>query len=116
MAVKSSGPKLADPRNIRQSWNLSREGIGRLLHVSAKTYERWEKGEAAPSQQHRASLAKLKEIEELGLLVYTPDGLKEFMRTPMTAFDGHSALEMITLGQHERVIAALAADYEGLGY
>jgi transcriptional regulator with XRE-family HTH domain len=116
MAVKSSGPKLLDPRNIRQSLDLSRERIGSLLHVSAKTYERWEKGEASPSEQHRASLAKLKEIEDLGLLVYTPDGFREFLRTPMTAFDSHSALEMITLGQHERVIAALAADYEGLGY
>jgi hypothetical protein len=58
----------------------------------------------------------LKELEELGLLVYTPDGLKEFMQTPMAVFDGHSALDMITLGNHDRVIASLAADYEGLGY
>jgi hypothetical protein len=61
-------------------------------------------------------LSKLKEIEELGLLVYTPDGLREFLRTPMAAFDGHSALEMIAVGKYERVIASLAADYEGLGY
>jgi hypothetical protein len=40
----------------------------------------------------------IKEIEELGLLVYTADGFREFMRTPMAVFDGHSALEMIALG------------------
>jgi transcriptional regulator with XRE-family HTH domain len=116
MAIKSAGTQLLDPRDIRQSLDLSRERIGSLLHVSAKTYERWEKGEASPSEQHRGSLLQLKEIETFGLLVYTPDGLREFLRTPMTVFDGHSALDMITLGQHDRVIAALAADYEGLGY
>lgn len=116
MPAKSTGPQLLDPRDLRQRLALSRERMGGILHVSAKTYERWEKGEAFPSQQHRNALAKLKEIEELGLLVYTPEGLRQFLSTPLPVFDGHSAFEIIRLGQHEQVIAALAADYEGLGY
>jgi DNA-binding XRE family transcriptional regulator len=116
MAVKSTGAQLLNLRNIRQSLDLSCEHMGYLLHVSAKTYQRWEKGKASPRKQHRVTLSKLKEIRELGLHVYTPDGLREFLRTSMAVFDDHSALAMITLGNHDRVIASLAADYEGLGY
>ncbi len=112
----STGLQLLNPRDLRTRLALSRERMGGILHVSAKTYERWEKGEVSPNQEHRNALAKLKEIEELGLLVYTCEGLREFLSTPLPIFDGHSALETIRLGQHDQVLAALAADYEGLGY
>lgn len=116
MPAKSTGPQLLDPRDLRRRLALSRERMGGILHVSAKTYERWEKGEASPNQEHYVALTRIKEIEELGLLVYTPEGLSQFLNTPLPVFDGHSALEIIRLGQHERVVAALASDYEGLGY
>jgi transcriptional regulator with XRE-family HTH domain len=116
MVIRSTGLQLLNPRDIRQSLGLSCERMCRLLHVSAKTYQSWEKGEASPREKHRVNLSKLEEIGELGLLVYTPDGLREFLRTSMAVFDGHSALDMLTLGNHDRVIASLTADYEGLGY
>jgi hypothetical protein len=34
----------------------------------------------------------------------------------MPNFDEYTALDLIRLGQHDKVIAQLAADYEGLGY
>jgi hypothetical protein len=57
----------------------------------------------------------LKQIIELGHLVYTPEGFAAFLQTPLPAFDGQTALELIEVGQVERVLAAIAADYEGLG-
>lgn len=48
--------------------------------------------------------------------VYTPEGISAFLATPLPAFDGPPALELMSLGEYERVVAALVADYEGLGY
>ncbi len=56
------------------------------------------------------------EIQDLGLKTYTPEGLEEFLSTPMAIFGGHTAKELIDAGRGERVLAALASDYEGLGY
>lgn len=55
-------------------------------------------------------------MRELGRSVYTPDGFRLFLRTPMPEFGDRTALQMIEQGEFERVIAALAADYEGLGF
>ena len=56
------------------------------------------------------------EIQELGLKAYTPEGYEEFLSTPMPVFGGHTAKDLIAAGYGERVLAALAQDYEGLGY
>ena len=105
-----------NPLEIRQSLDLSQERMSYLLHVSAKTLGRWEKRETLPSAEAKQCLAKLKEVAELAQMVYTSEGVSEFLTTPMPAFDGYTALDLIRLGQHDKVIAQLAADYEGLGY
>ncbi len=116
MALRATAPAL-NPRKIRSDLSLSRERMSRLIDVSAKTIERWEAQDKAPAARLlRERLAKLQEISELGLLVYTRDGLRQFLTTPLPDFDGHTALQLIELGQEDRVLAALAADYEGLGY
>ena len=56
------------------------------------------------------------EIEELGLKAYTREGFKEFLSTPLDVFDGHTAQDLIETGHGDRVLAALAQDYEGPGY
>ncbi|WP_164928806.1 transcriptional regulator [Gloeobacter violaceus] len=116
MSKSSAGVNLWDPGQVRKGFDLSRERMSSLLQVSSKTYERWEKGVATPAEAQKWKLARLSEILALGSLVYTPEGLREFLQTPMPAFDGNCALEMLRRGEFERVLAALAADYEGLGY
>ncbi len=56
------------------------------------------------------------EIVELGLVIYTPEGLARFLRSPQPRFGGRTALELMATGQADRVLSALAADHEGLGY
>lgn len=60
--------------------------------------------------------ARFKEIEVLGLQVYTPAGFRAFLHDPQPAFGGKSAGELIDAGEFETVMSALAADYEGLGF
>ncbi len=108
--------KRLDPFQIRQALSLSRERMGRLLQASAKTLERWEKGQGTPSAEAMQRLAKLHEIVNLGLMVYTSEGFKEFLNTPLDVFDGYSASQLMAISQHDRVLAVLAADYEGQGY
>jgi transcriptional regulator with XRE-family HTH domain len=102
---------------IRSQLRLSRERMARLMDVSAKTIQRWEEGGALPgSADLRERLARLQAIVDLGTVVYTPEGFVQFLITPLPSFGGRTALQMIEQGQAGAVLAALAADYEGLGY
>lgn len=106
-----------DPVGIRQGLALSQERLGALLRVSPKTVSRWERAERRPTDEDLLrKMAKLKEIVELGSRVYTPEGLKEFLSTPLPVFGGRSGLDLIGLGEFEPVIAALVADFEGTGF
>jgi hypothetical protein len=61
-----------------------------------------------------AHLERFPEIADLALTGYTPKGVKLFMTTPSPRFDGRTALELIEAGEAQRVLSALAADYEWL--
>jgi DNA-binding XRE family transcriptional regulator len=104
------------PQQVRRELRLSRERMARLMDVSAKTIERWEARPdipAAPSARDR--LALLREILDLGHVVYTPEGFQAFLTTPQPRFQRATALQLIEIGRAADVLAALAEDYEGLG-
>jgi transcriptional regulator with XRE-family HTH domain len=110
-------PTFLDPREIREGLSLSQERLSTLLKVSSKTVLRWEKDNQTPRDPEvLGRLAFLKEIKDLGTLVYTKEGLKEFLSTPLPIFGGRSALVLLQLGEYEPVISALAADFEGTGF
>jgi transcriptional regulator with XRE-family HTH domain len=105
------------PRDLREAFRLSRERLARLIGVSAKTIERWEARPTRPARDEaRERMAKLREIAELGAAVYTRERLGDFMVTPLAEYAGLSPLQLIERGDADRVLAALAADYEGGGY
>ncbi|PSB58765.1 helix-turn-helix domain-containing protein [Chamaesiphon polymorphus] len=109
-------PKL-DPAAIREQLSLSQEKLSSLLKVSTKTVNRAEKQHLPLKDTDvRARLAKLQEIASLGLMVYSNDGLSEFLNTPLPVFNGYTAIDLMSIGEYDRVIGALAADFEGLGY
>jgi DNA-binding XRE family transcriptional regulator len=105
------------PRELRRDLDLSRERMARLVDVSSKTVERWEEREALPaSSRVRVQLAHIQEMRDLGHTVYTHEGFRQFLKTPLPTFKGRTALQMVEQGEIEQVIAALASDYEGIGY
>jgi DNA-binding XRE family transcriptional regulator len=117
MATEVIAVPTLTPRQLREELHLSRERMARLLDVSAKTIERLEARDELPaSRAARQRLAQIQEIVKLGRVVYTPHGIDLFLTTPMPVFDNHTALQLIELGQGDRVFAALAEDYEGLGF
>jgi uncharacterized protein (DUF2384 family) len=106
------------PNELRRDLSLSRERMARLVDVSAKTIERWERQQSLPagaSSRIRSQLAQIQEVRDLGLCVYTPEGLRQFLKTPLPVFEGRTPLQMIEQGSAGAVIAAFASDYEGLG-
>jgi DNA-binding XRE family transcriptional regulator len=108
-------PPTIDSRQVRLSLGISRDRMGRLLEVTSKTIGRLEDEHRLPAQPAVATrLARLKELTELGLLVYTPEGFARFMSTPLPVFGGLTALQLIERGETERVFAELAATYEGV--
>lgn len=115
-SVINRNPPL-NPLEIRQGLAISQECLSNLLHISTRTVTRWENGERRPSDPDvLLRAAKLKEIKDLGLMVYTPQGLKEFLKTPLPVFEGRCAFDLLLLGDYEPVISALAADFEGTGF
>ncbi|MBI2940424.1 MAG: helix-turn-helix domain-containing protein [Chloroflexi bacterium] len=105
------------PHRIREHLGLSRERMARLLDVSTRTVERWEQRADLPaSLASRARLAKLQQIVDLGQVVYGPDGLRRFVMLPMPVFGRGTALQLIEMGEADRVYGAIAADYEGQGF
>jgi len=106
------------PRDLREAFRLSRERLARLVGVSAKTVERWESKPATrPARDEtRARMAQLREIADLGATVYTRERLGDFLEAPLAEFGGLTALQLIERGEADRVLAAIAADYEGAGY
>jgi transcriptional regulator with XRE-family HTH domain len=114
--VKDRKPVLS-PLEIRRRLSISQEHMSSLLRVSVKTVSRWEKDHGHPrTPEQLAHLAKLKEISELGQTVYTPEGLREFLSTPLPVFAGRTGFDLLQLGDYEPVIGALAADFEGTGF
>ncbi len=106
-----------DPKAIREQLSLPQEKISSILKISVKTLSRAEKeGRSLKDSDLRLRLAKLNEIADLGQMVYTKAGLSEFLITPLPIFDNRTALDLMLIGDYDRVISALAADYEGLGY
>jgi hypothetical protein len=56
------------------------------------------------------------QILEVGLTVYSAQGLTTFLSTPLAEFGGQTGLQLAEHGQPEPVLAALAADLDGLSY
>ena len=113
------------PRELRRDLNLSRERMARLIDVSSKTIERLEEQSASPAaakvrpqpnSKAWARFAKIQEMRDLGVMVYTEEGFRQFLRTPLPIFKSRTPLQVIEQGEIDQVIAALASDYEGLGY
>jgi transcriptional regulator with XRE-family HTH domain len=100
---------------LRSTFGLSREQMGRLLEVSARTIERWEASGKMPTRPSmRRRLTQLQEIAELAQMVLTPEGVVLFMQRSAPAFGGCTALQLIEDGEGERVVGALAGLYEGV--
>ena len=119
MAMRQEVPNELHPSALRRDLDLSRERMARLLSVSSKTIERWEQRDALPlnaSTHVQILFSQIKEMRDLGLTIYTPAGFRLFLRSPMPAFGGRTALQLIEQGQIEDVISELAGDYEGLGF
>ena len=101
---------------VRNTLPISQEQVARLLKVSSRTVARWEKSNSGPErQEQRERLGRLQEIVDLGTKVYTPEGLSEFLATPLPEFGNKTAYDMLFIGDFDVVMSALAADYEGLG-
>jgi transcriptional regulator with XRE-family HTH domain len=115
MTVRAVTP--IGPRDLRDALRLSRERLARLIGVSAKTIERWEARPVRPARDEtRERIAKLREIADLGATVYTRERLGDFMATPLPEHGGLTPLQLVERGEADRVLASLAADYEGAGY
>lgn len=117
MSAVASSVRNIDPTAVRRRLQLSRERMARVLRVSAKTVERWERRQALPDDESvRRAFTQLQQIADLAHAVYTEEGVGVFLASPIASLNGRTPLELMSLGDYDQVIAILAADFEGLGY
>lgn len=103
-----------DPRALRTALDLSYERMGRLLDVSGRTVERMEADHRPPRSVLVAQrLGQLHQIVELGLSVYGKAAFRLFLTLPQPRFSGRTAMQLIERDEADRVLGALATDYEG---
>ncbi len=101
---------------VRSELDLSRERMARLFDVSAKTIERWEAKRALPrNHAGRKLLSELREMTDLGKMIYGKNGFHRFLALPIPSAGQATPLQLIERGEIDAVLALLAADYEGLG-
>lgn len=93
-----------NPLVIRQKLGLSQERMSHLLHISCKTLWRWENSDTSISSRAKEHLAKLEQISSLAQKIYTPEGVKEFIFTPLAEFGGHTAYEIMSLEKYDQFI------------
>jgi transcriptional regulator with XRE-family HTH domain len=99
---------------LRETLGISRERMGRLLDVSARTIQRWEDNKQLPSNRWVTNvLIQLNDIVTLGLDVFSPEGLRIVMTEPQPAFGDKSGLEKIEAGEGQDVYSEFAGAYEG---
>lgn len=120
---RQSGPSRNDPQpaagaspvsvaGIRKDLGISRERLGRVLDVSARTIQRWEEHDQLPGNKWVLKvLVQLREI--LALTVYQPRGVHLIMTTPQPGFGDRSGLDLVEAGETEAVISELAGMYQG---
>lgn len=107
-------PETLNVAGLRETLGISRERLGRVLDVSARTIQRWEDNDQLPSNRWvRGVLIELARIVDLGQEVFTPEGLQAVMTKPQPVFDNRSALELVENGEGERVFGEFAGAYEG---
>lgn len=118
MAARRAPPEAeTSARALRERLGLSRERMARLLDTSTKSVERWEAQATTPATAAgRERMNKIAQIVQLGLVIYNPEGFQHFLAASIAEFSGLTPLQLIEIGQSERVLQRLAGDYEGLGY
>ncbi|MCA9860250.1 MAG: hypothetical protein KC438_11035 [Thermomicrobiales bacterium] len=115
-ATSQAQPPDVDIAKLRADLHLSREKLARVFDVSAKTIERWEARHTLPSTAaNRRLVSELREILDLGTVVYGKEGLRQFLLLPLPGNEGTTPLQLVERGRAEEVLAVLASDYEGAG-
>jgi DNA-binding XRE family transcriptional regulator len=116
MALVDYPHAMPRPKGIRQEMGLSREKMGYIMSVSAKTIENWERRDQLPAdEEKRNRLAAIAEMARLGSLVYG-ERFPAFLQTPLRSLGNHTPLQETMAGRVESVIEVLASEYEGLGF
>ncbi len=99
-------------RGLRLALGLSQESLARVLDVSARSVERWERGSQSRDVEVRRRLDELDEIAMLGREAYG-EGLARFMSTPRRGLGQRTPAETLARGDRHEVLGLLAKIVEG---
>lgn len=98
---------------LQEVTGLSAEKLSKILQVTFQTVTRWKKNGQIPAGRDQC-FSRIKEIVDLGLQVYTVEGLKAFINEAQPVFGNKSAFQLLVSQDYDTILDVLADDFEGL--
>jgi transcriptional regulator with XRE-family HTH domain len=90
------------------------EDLARVTGVRNRTAVAWLRGARMPRADHEERLASLAEIANHAARVVKQDAVALWLRSPIPAFDGQVALDLIARRQDQHVHTMIRALEEGV--
>jgi len=81
-------------RKLRRGFGLTQEELARLLHVSARTISRWERGQSFPHPLALEQIRRWQRVLERAGEVLNPQAVPRWFHTPLPALGGRTPFEV----------------------
>ena len=94
---------------LRDDGGLHGKDIANIAAVSPATVSRWSSGKASPDLHTQTVIAELRYVVDRLGDFYTPDEIRLWLHTPHPMLDGARAIDVITAGRTEEVLAVIEA-------
>ncbi len=105
--MPSAVAKILD--HLRDDGGLQGKDIANIMSVSPATVSRWSNGRAAPDLKTQTVIAELRYVVDRLAEFYSPDETRLWLHAPHPMLAGDRAIDLINMGQTERVLEAIEA-------
>lgn len=99
--VASTG---TDVNALCETYQLRREELGRLTGFSLRALAEWASGKL-PSQPAKRRLHEVRRLLDMLAQIVKPESIPQWLHEPNNAFDGLTPLQVIELGEIDRLWA-----------
>lgn len=93
--------------DLRNRGGLRSADIANIVDVSPPTVSRWTKGTGSPSLHTQTVIADLRYVVDRLSDLYTPDETRLWLHTPHPLLGHERAIDLITAGRTEEVLAVI---------
>lgn len=93
--------------HLRTGGGLRSADIANIVNVSPPTVSRWANGKGSPSLHTQTVIANLRYVVDRLSDFYRPDEIRLWLHTPHPLLENERAIDLITSGETEKVLAVI---------